>query len=221
MRSHHIRGVGEALHWATDTRDPFNSCHDYVSAFGINKTIADHFDVIGGYLDGEFEGKHQNIYEDTEHETTWVQNHQCLRNSLPICEFPSMPSWFFHPPEMDIRIFESKCLSAVTGVDVDVDHLWEKGSRIWNLRRAISVLREDRHKDDDTVCDDMFKEVINVHAPEKLPAPLDREKWDALKDRYYELRGWNVDNGRPERAILESLDMKDVADKLEGAGKLG
>ncbi|MEE8397599.1 MAG: aldehyde ferredoxin oxidoreductase N-terminal domain-containing protein [Desulfobacterales bacterium] len=221
MRSHHIRGVGEALHWATDTRDPFNSCHDYVSAFGVNKTIADHFDVIGGYLDGESEGKHQNIYEDTEHQTTWVQNHQCLRNSLPICEFPSMPSWFFHPPEMDIQIFESKCLSAVTGLDVDVDHLWEKGNRIWNLRRAISVLREDRHKDDDTLCDDMFKEVINVHAPEKLPAPLDREKWDALKDRYYELRGWNVETGRPERAILESLDMKDVADKLEGAGKLG
>ena len=82
-------------------------------------------------------------------------------------------------------------------------------------------MREDRHKDDDTLCDDMFKEVIKVHAPEKLSEPLEREKWDALKDRYYKLRGWNVDTGRPERAILETLDMKDVADKLEDAGKLG
>ena len=221
MRSHHIRGVGEALHWATDTRDPFNSCHDYVSAFGASERIADHFGVPGGYLAGESEGKHQNIYEGTERETVWVQNHQCLRNSLPICEFPSMPTWFFHPPEMDIRIFESRLLSAVTGIDVDVDRLWEAGARIWNLRRAISVLREDRQRDEDTVCDDMFKEVIKVHAPEKISAPLEREKWEALKDRYYELRGWSVDTGRPERGILESLDLKGVADELDVTGKLG
>ena len=221
MRSHHIRGVGEALHWATDTRDPFNSCHDYVSAFGASERIADHFGVPGGYLAGESEGKHQNIYEGTERETVWVQNHQCLRNSLPICEFPSMPTWFFHPPEMDIRIFESRLLSAVTGIDVDVDGLWEAGARIWNLRRAISVLREDRQRDEDTVCDDMFKEVIKVHAPEKISAPLERDKWEALKDRYYELRGWSVDTGRPERGILESLDLKGVADELDVTGKLG
>jgi aldehyde:ferredoxin oxidoreductase len=221
MRSHHLRGVGESLHWATDTRDPFNSCHDYVSGFGPSTKIADHFGVPGGYLEGELEGKHQNIYDGIEAETIWVQNHQCLRNSLQICEFPSMPPWFFHPPEMDIQIFESQMLSAVTGLDVDVDRLWEAGDRIWNLRRAVSVMREDRHRDDDTLCDDMFKEVIKVHSPEKISEPLDREKWDALKDSYYKARGWNVDTGRPERAILETLDMKDVADGLEGAGKLG
>jgi len=132
-----------------------------------------------------------------------------------------MPPWFFHPPEMDIRIFESRCLSAVTGIDVDVERLWEAGERIWNLRRAISVLREDRHKDDDTLCDDMFKEVIKVHAPEKISEPLERDKWDALKDRYYRLRGWHVETGRPGREVLESLDLKGVADTLETEGKLG
>jgi len=221
MRSHHLRGVGEALHWATDTRDPFNSCHDYVSGFGVSKEIADWFGVPGGYLEGESEGRHRNIYDGIEHETVWVQNHQCLKNSLLICEYPSLPTWFFHPPEMDIRIFESKVLSAVTGLDVDVDRLWEAGERIWNLRRAISVMREDRYKDEDTLCDDMFTEVIKVHAPEKLPTPLEKEKWEALKDRYYALRGWSVNNGRPTREKLESLGMKNVADGLDSAGKLG
>jgi len=221
MRAHHIRGVGEALHWATDTRDPFNSCHDYTTGFGTSKEIADHFGVPGGYLEGEERGEHQNIYDGIEAETVWVQNHQCLRNSLQICEFPSMPPWHFHPPEMDIQIFESKALSAVTGLDVDVDRLWEAGERIWNLRRAVSVLREDRHRDDDDLCDDMFKEVVQVQSPEVLPTALERDKWDALKGRYYKLRGWNVDTGRPERATLESLGMKEVADTLEDAGKLG
>jgi aldehyde:ferredoxin oxidoreductase len=220
-RAHHIRGVGEALHWATDTRDPFNSCHDYVSAFGVNKEVADHFGVPGGYLEGESEGKHQNIYQGAERETVWVQHHQSLRNSLLICEFGSMPVLFFHPPEMDIRIFESRLLSAITGLDVNVDELWKTGERIWNLRRAIMVQRENRHKDDDTLCPEMFEELIKVQQPEILSEPLDRAQWEALKDRYYELRGWNVDNGRPTRAKLEELGMKDVADKLQSADKLG
>ncbi|MEE8373997.1 MAG: aldehyde ferredoxin oxidoreductase N-terminal domain-containing protein [Dehalococcoidia bacterium] len=220
-RSHHIRGVGEALHWATDTRDPFNSCHDYTNAFGINTAVADWFGVPGGYLAGESEGRHKNIYEGTERLTAWVQNHQSLRNSLHICEFASSPELFFHPPEMDVRIFESQLLSAVTGLDVDVDELWKTGERIWNLRRSVMVLREDRHKDDDTLFPGMFEEVFRVQSPELMSEPLDRERWDALKDRYYELRGWNVDTGRPTRAKLVELGMKDVADELQSAGKIG
>ncbi len=42
-----------------------------------------------------------------------------------------------------------------------------------------------------------------------------------VKDRYYELRGWNVNTGRPTRAKLEELGMKDVANKLQSDSKLG
>ncbi|MGR3296368.1 MAG: aldehyde ferredoxin oxidoreductase N-terminal domain-containing protein, partial [Candidatus Bathyanammoxibius sp.] len=114
--THYIIGVGEALHWATDTRDPFGSSHDYLDAFGGNTAVADWFGVPGGYLEGYYEGKHQNIYQGAERETVWVQNHQCLKNSLLICEHASSPDLFFQPPEMDIGIFESKLLSAVTGL---------------------------------------------------------------------------------------------------------
>ncbi|MEE8397734.1 MAG: aldehyde ferredoxin oxidoreductase N-terminal domain-containing protein [Desulfobacterales bacterium] len=219
---HHIEGVGSALHWATDTRDPMNSCQDYMRmpacGFGNNKEIADYFGVPGGYLDGERE----NIYEGSERETAWVQNHQSLKNSLPICELASSPGQHFRPPDMDIRKFESRMLSAVTGLDVGVDALWTAGERIYNLRRAIMVLREDRHRDHDTISKDMFDKVrgainmISTHMPEAL----DNAKWEALKDRYYELRGWSIDTGRPTRANLEALDMKDVADQLDDAGKL-
>ena len=222
--SHHVRGVAEALHWATDTRDPFNSCHDY-TPFGYDLKLADWFGVPGGYLKGESEGKHKNIYEGTERETVWVQNHQSLKNSLLICEFASQPNLFFHPPEMDIRIFESGLLSAVTGVETNVDELWQAGERIWNLRRAIMALREKRHRDDDTISRIWFERKNDIFGhpsgySERLSGPLDREKWETLKSRYYRLRGWNVDTGRPARDKLEELGMKGVADKLESAGKL-
>jgi len=222
---HHIRGVGEALHWATDTRDPMNSCQDYVRApshgFGNNKEVADWFGVPGGYLEGEREGKHQNIYQGTERLTAWVQHHQSLKNSLPICELASPPAQYFHPPEMDIRIFESRILSAVTGLDVNVDELWQAGERIWNLRRAIMVLRENRHRDGDTLSHDLFEGKSDRTLSTLLSGPLDKTQWEALKDRYYELCGWDVKTGVPARARLEELGMKDVADKLQSSGKTG
>jgi aldehyde:ferredoxin oxidoreductase len=228
-RVHHVRGVGEALHWATDTRGPMDSSQDYVRfpshGFGNNKKVADWFGVPGGHLDGESEGKNQNIYEGTERQTAWVQHNQSLKNSLPICELASPPGQFFHPPDMDIRIFESRALSTVTGVEYDVDRLWQAGERIYNMRRAIMVLRENRRRDGDTISPVWFEgesdlDIMTLSLRgQGLPEPLEKEQWEKLKNRYYELRGWDIDTGVPGRAKLEELGMKDVADKLPNEDK--
>ena len=215
MRNHWIVGIPPALHWATDNRDPFDSAHDHVDCFGVNPTVTKYFGLRGGYRVPWL----RNLYEEAEKETVWVQNHQCLKNSLPICEYASNPDMFFRPPVMDIRIFESKLLSVITGLDVDVDKLWEAGDRIWNLRRAIMVLRENRRRDDDTVSPRLFRQL--AVGGYELEKPLDETEWEALKDRFYELRGWNVSNGWPTRDKLSQLGMKDVADTLSSAGKLG
>jgi len=39
-------------------------------------------------------------------------------------------------------------------------------------------------------------------------------------DKYYELRGWDVETGLPGRAKLEALGLKEVADELESLGRL-
>ena len=109
---------------------------------------------------------------------------------------------------------------------MNVEKLWEAGERILNLRRAIMVLRENRHRDDDTISHVWFERINDLLAHpdgyiERLSGPLDKELWEALKGRYYQLRGWNVTNGRPARAKLEALGMKAVADKLQSAGKMG
>ena len=50
---------------------------------------------------------------------------------------------------------------------------------------------------------------------------LDRARFLTLMDSYYELSGWSKANGRPTRARLEQLDLKEVADELEAMGGLG
>lgn len=214
--NHHIECVGSALHWATDTRDPWSSCHDYQSGFGPYVSVARHFGVPGG--DWSSTAK-KNVYQDTERQTAWVQNNQQLKNSLPICDYASSPRTFFHPPDMDIQIFESRALSAVTGIDFGVEKLWEAAERIWALRRAVMVLREDRRREDDDIGQPWFERRIGGN--ESLAAPLDRSEWEALKDRYYALRGWNIEEGWPTRSRLEELGMKAVADQLQSADRLG
>ena len=201
--THILGSPAMALHWATDTRDPFDSCHDY-QVFD-NSQVTDRFN-LPAY-------NRENMYDGAEDQAVWVQHHQSLKNSLTICEFASYPNQFLHPPEMDIRVFESQCLSAATGLDMDADSLWKSGEAIYNLRRAIAVLREGRHRTGDTISPVWFDRTVGALGV-ALPEPLDKIQWEELKDRYYALRGWDIGTGVPQRAKLVDLGMRGIADKL-------
>ncbi len=43
---------------------------------------------------------------------------------------------------------------------------------------------------------------------------LDKDKFEGMKDEYYELRGWDKSTGVPTREKLEQLGLKDVADSV-------
>ena len=208
--SHSMKNVSMALMWAMETRDPFNSSHD-AQKFTMHREVAEWFGMPGGYF--EEGGGRRNHYDGVEREAVWVQDHQCLKNSLLTCEFGSAPELYFHPPEMDIGIFESRLLSAITGFHYDQETFWKSGERIWNLRRAIMIREADRDRDADTLNHHYFERVCPTGSA--LPEPLDRDKFEALKDRYYKLRGWDVTTGRPTREKLEELGLADVADRLE------
>jgi aldehyde:ferredoxin oxidoreductase len=126
---------------------------------------------------------------------------------------------------MDVRVFESRMFSAVTGVEMDTKTLARIGERIWNLRRSIMVKRENRSREEDTIYDPYFEKAIvceggGGNANGITGGPVDRAKFEQLKDRYYTLVGWDVKTGRPMRAKLEELGLKDVADKLASVNKL-
>ena len=85
------------------------------------------------------------------------------------------------------------------------------------------VKRENRTRDDDTINEPYFEKAIICQMGSALGlknGPIDRVKFEALKDRYYELRGWDVKTGWPTRVKLEALGLKDVASKLVSSGKL-
>jgi aldehyde:ferredoxin oxidoreductase len=220
---HHMDDLGSALHWATDTRNPMGSSHEYRYPFkDPSPEVMNHFG-LPPYSHYQIKDLTQTVYEDAGMVTAWVQENQCLKNSLTLCEFWTDIANFYKPPEWDLRIFKSRLFSAITGVTMDTEKLAQAGERIWNLRRAVMVRREDRTREDDTLNEPYFERAIACPggvARGSRYGPIDRVKFERLKDKYYKLRDWDVKTGRPTRAKLEELGLKDVADKLAILGKL-
>ena len=48
----------------------------------------------------------------------------------------------------------------------------------------------------------------------------DKEEWDKMLDRFYELHGWDRRTGWQTRRCLVELGMEDVADQLQKVGRL-
>lgn len=139
---------------------------------------------------------------------------------------------------------EPKFLNAVTGGELTFEQGMRTGQKIWNLDRAIWVL-QGRHRDQEVFTDYSYdvpsftatsgSKMNSFELPYVLPVhengqwsfksvagrKLDRAKVEETKTKYYEFEGWDPTSGWPTRESLEKLDLGNVADELEKAGKLG
>jgi hypothetical protein len=239
--AHYFGWLTLALHVAMDTRDSGDST-DAVLTFAdasvawfeeggdpaaVAKELGEYFGVPTGITTYAHPkaGEMAAIYEGVELQTVLTHREHCLKNSLPVCNFAFLPDQYYDPPDLDYQVLASKLFCLVTGIKLSSREIWEiSGDRIWNLQRAIMIKREGRRRESDILPDTLFKTVWKEEHPatwEELETQLDRDEFEALKTRYYELLGWSIKTGWPTRARLEELDMQDVADELEAMGKIG
>ena len=166
----------------------------------------------------------------------WTEDYKTMgAGCLILCDWVIGQFWSWYSDEALRREptmeLESKAYSVVTGAPMDPEQYLRAGERVRNLERAIMV-REGRRRKDDTLADYCFQDAGMATQVTSRPVPgpdghwvtakrsLDRKKWESLKDRYYELRGWDPATGIPTRARLEALDLKDVAEDMEKQGIL-
>ena len=76
------------------------------------------------------------------------------------------------------------------------------------------MVTEGRTRAQDTLHESYFVEQDGMEG-------IAKEDFEKAKSKYYHLRGWNEDTGRPTRKKLEELDLKDIADRLEEMQLLG
>lgn len=140
---------------------------------------------------------------------------------------------------------EPKFFNAVTGQNQTFEEGIEVGRKIWNLDRSIWAL-QGRTREMEVYAEYMYDvgspstpatgiASINYELPYIMPVyeegkwsyknvsgrKLDRKRVEDWKTKYYTMEGWDTKTGQPTRTTLEALDLKQVADALEAAGKLG
>jgi len=220
------------LQWCMDTRDPASdTTHSWTShvqwylpksgphkgPFPLEKVRAVSEKVYGdpNVCDPSIE------YDPPEARAIpaiWHTDRGMVVDSLILCDYehPRVFSMFSEDGSADTALM-AKLFSACTGVDMSEDEMQKAGERIFNLLRAIDIRNYGR-------CRRIDERAIDVgfHYPGKDDGVvLDREKFLRLMDKYYELRGWNKENGWPTRKKLEELGLKRIADELEKIGRLG
>jgi aldehyde:ferredoxin oxidoreductase len=73
---------------------------------------------------------------------------------------------------------------------------------------------------------DMLNPQLIVPGPTEEPVSvrgnvLDRQKFEEMREEFYNLRGWDPKTGLQKKETLARLGMNDVADELEKAGLVG
>lgn len=153
---------------------------------------------------GQYEGVPEAVFENT---------YVCtIADALELCKLSTTCVG------MDMTLQHmADVLGMVTGMHVGEKELREIADRIWTLERAF-IVREGITRKDDILVGRGMDEPIHGGPLDGLA--YDREKWDKMLDRYYELVGWDKETGVPTRDKLEQLGLGDVANELEGMGKL-
>ncbi len=172
-----------------------------------------------------------STYEGKALAAAKLQDRQYVKESLIVCDF----SWpILHKATGDHvgdPTVENKILSAVTGNEIDEEGLYQVGERICNLQRAILAREGHRGRESDVLPEFLHTNPLGslydaTENPECLaPGPggeivsmkgtvIDREKFERMKDEYYQIRGWDVATGLQTKVKLWELRLDDIEQDL-------
>ncbi|MEM2904373.1 MAG: aldehyde ferredoxin oxidoreductase N-terminal domain-containing protein [Candidatus Bathyarchaeia archaeon] len=218
-----------ALQWATDTRDPFSSGHDYASNLTRwSRTVPwEKLSAIGEHLYGSRRSVDPATpYEWKAQPAIQTQHESVLKDSLPLCD-NIFPLYYTAETEdnyvrlnvpglgvVEGKDLEYRLYTAVTGRETTQDEFNAAAERVYNLERAIQVRDNARTRMDDERIIPYFETPETFIGPSGKLEALDRKQFLRLLDEYYALRGWDLKTGRPTKAKLEALGLGDVAKEL-------
>ncbi|MFC1899436.1 aldehyde ferredoxin oxidoreductase N-terminal domain-containing protein [Chloroflexota bacterium] len=154
-----------------------------------------------------------------------IQELYYVRESSILCSF----SWHISAIEIFRPEIIAEILSAVTGKEYDSTSLYQLGERIFNLQHAIIVRERHCGREGDAlpefwyttpVSESFMNPELIVPGSDGKPVNkkgtvVNKRQFEALKDEYYHLRGWDTETGLQREPILNKLGLKDVAYELK------
>jgi aldehyde:ferredoxin oxidoreductase len=229
--------IVSALQWAVDTRDPISSAHGYgQNIMGWSRICSPHhgleweriMEVSARIYGSTASTDPQSNYEGKALPACWHGNRSVMKDSLPVCDqvFPRIYSRktddnFARAGDMEGPSFERHMFTAMTGIDWDDKDLEKTSARVLHLERALLVRNFNRSRSDDESVIPYFERKENLVNPflgERVG--MDSERFRSVLDEYYQLRGWDLETGRPTRETLQHFDLNEESEELEHAGLL-
>lgn len=213
------RPVGDWVEWVKQSKE------SYLSSDAI-RAIAKRF--WGSELAADF-----SSYEGKALAAKKIQDRQYAKESLILCDFSwPMTNSRYSADHIGDPAVESKIVAAVTGREVDEYGLYQLGERVFNLQRAIFVREGHQGRQSDLLPETCYTTPLESDgrnaeclAPGKDGQVITRkgmvvarEKFERMKDEYYQLRGWDVATGLPTEAKLEELQLGDIREDLRRRG---
>jgi aldehyde:ferredoxin oxidoreductase len=120
---------------------------------------------------------------------------------------------FFGPAPRSFILFDEvvESVNAATGWNLTLEDLLEIGERATNMARVFNA-REGFSREDDTLPERLFGPLENgALEGESFP----RDEFESALSTLYDLKGWDLETGRPTRERLEALSIGWAADLLE------
>ena len=131
-----------------------------------------------------------------------------LFDSAPICAFVGMR---IVPPML------GQLVEAAIGIDMPTSKWLEVADRIATLERAYNA-REGLTREHDTLPGRLLEDPVRS-GPNKEQV-VSRKELESMKNDFYQSMGWEIKTGLPSAERLRSLQLEEVAEDLQKAGKL-
>ncbi|MBW1998270.1 MAG: hypothetical protein JRJ29_09940 [Deltaproteobacteria bacterium] len=155
-----------------------------------------------------------DTYEGQARHVVWQSLTKEMEDMLGVCIYVGTWSGAYALEPSDYVSLANGCL----GTSLTEEELFSLARRSYNLEKAFNSLHTDLARKDDYPPRRFMEEPVKS-GPYK-GCLCDREKWDRMLDEFYEIHGWDKETGLQTRSTLMELGMKEVADKLQEAGKL-
>ena len=143
-------------------------------------------------------------YEGKSRMVMWQELCYMMVESLGICKYHTV---FLSPNHPAFTEF-CKLIQLNTGLEFSEMDLWNCANRCYTIERLFN-LREGMTRADDWLPDRYFDESTPLGLSEVRGKCIDRDKFRALVDEYYQLHEWDQ-AGFPTQELLNRLDMSDL-----------
>jgi len=136
-----------------------------------------------------------------------------ITNSLGLCRWSGAPH--MNIADFPLELYTA-ALYALTGMTITPEELYLAGERTVNIEKAFNS-RLGLNRDDDVLCYRWTNEPVPSGVGKGMKAA---DYLEAIKDEYYEYRGWDKTTSLQKREKLAELGLEEVAKILEREGGL-